>query len=123
MVISLATVVTFHLLDLYRDWLRRSLRHVIYSIIIAVCMTLLTTMALGFWSRHFAFPRSVLLTAGIIQIGLISAYRVQMRRFYRRWFGNRKTIVIADSEPCAWSIARKFEEHSHRFVLHRGICA
>ena len=76
-VISLATVVTFHLMDLYRDWLRRSLRHVIYSIIIAVGMTLLTTMALGFWSRHFAFPRSVLLTAGILQIGLIWAIGVR----------------------------------------------
>ena len=119
-VISLATVVTFHLMDLYRDWLRRSLRHVIYSIIIAVGMTLLTTMALGFWSRHFAFPRSVLLTAGILQIGLISAYRVQMRRLYRRWFGNRKTIVIADSEPCAWNIARKFEEHSHSLYSIEG---
>lgn len=119
-VISLATVVTFQLLDLYRNWLRRSLRHVIYSIIIAVCMTLLTTMALGFWSRHFAFPRSVLLTAGIIQIGLMSAYRIQMRRLYRRWFGNRKTIVIADSEPCAWSIAKKFEEHSQGLYSIKG---
>ncbi len=119
-VISLATVVTFHFMDLYRDWLRRSLRHVIYSIIIAVGMTLLTTMALGFWSRHFAFPRSVLLTAGILQIGLISAYRVQMRRLYRHWFGNRKTIVIADSEPCAWNIARKFEEHSHSLYSIEG---
>jgi exopolysaccharide biosynthesis polyprenyl glycosylphosphotransferase len=119
-VISLATVVTFHFMDLYRDWLRRSLRHVIYSIIIAVGMTLLTTMALGFWSRHFAFPRSVLLTAGILQIGLISAYRVQMRRLYRRWFGNRKTVVIADSEPCAWNIARKFEEHSHGLYSIEG---
>ncbi len=119
-VISLATVVTFQLFDLYRDWLRRSLRHVIYSIIIAVCMTLLTTMALGFWSRHFAFPRSVLLTAGIIQIVLISAYRIQMRRLYRRWFGNRKTVVIADSEQCAWSIARKFEEHSQGLYSIEG---
>ena len=119
-VISLATVVTFQLFDLYRDWLRRSLRHVIYSIIIAVCMTLLTTMALGFWSRHFAFPRSVLLTAGIIQIILISAYRIQMRKLYRRWFGNRKTVVIADSEQCAGSIARKFEEHSQGLYSIEG---
>lgn len=119
-VISLATVVTFHFMDLYRDWLRRSLRHVIYSIIIAVGMTLLTTMALGFWSRHFAFPRSVLLTAGILQISLISAYRVQMRRLYRCWFGNRKTVVIADSEPCAWNIARKFEKHSHGLYSIEG---
>ena len=112
-VISLATIVVFHLMGLYRDWLRRSLRHVIYSIIIAVGLTLLTTMALGFWSRHFAFPRSVLVTAGIIQAGLIAAYRMQMRRLYRHWFGNRRTIVIADSELCARNVARKFEDHSN----------
>lgn len=58
-------------------------------------MTLMTTMALGFWSRQFAFPRSVLVLASIIQIFLVSAYRVQMRRLYRRWFGNRRTVVVA----------------------------
>ena len=33
--VSLTTLVIFQLLDLYRDWLRRSLRHVLYSVIIA----------------------------------------------------------------------------------------
>ncbi len=110
--ISVTTLITFHLLDLYRDWLRRSLRHVIYSVIIAVGMTMVTTMALGFWSREFAFPRSVLATACLIQIVLISAYRMQMRRVYRRWFGNRRTLVIGESSGSAWSVADKFLEHN-----------
>src|ERR1019366_3996609 len=117
LLISVATVITFHLLDLYRDWLRRSLRHVIYSVIIAVGMTMLATMALGFWSREFAFPRSVLATACVIQIALISAYRMQMRVLYRRWFGNRRTVVIADSQPVASRIARKFKEHGQGLYL------
>ena len=54
-VISLATVVTFHLFDLYRDWLRRSLRHVFIRLI-AVCMTLLTTMDLAIGAVDLLFP-------------------------------------------------------------------
>jgi exopolysaccharide biosynthesis polyprenyl glycosylphosphotransferase len=110
--ISVTTLITFHLLDLYRDWLRRSLRHVIYSVIIAVGMTMLATMALGFWNREFAFPRSVLAAACLIQIVLISAYRMQMRRVYRRWFGNRRTLVIGESTESAWNVGHKFLEHN-----------
>jgi exopolysaccharide biosynthesis polyprenyl glycosylphosphotransferase len=109
--VSLTTLVIFHLLDLYRDWLRRSLRHVLYSIIIAVGMTLLTTMGLGFWARQFAFPRSVLLLAAFLQVGLLCIYRMEMRRLYRRWFGDRRTIVIGESEDDAFAVMQKFEEH------------
>ncbi len=110
--IAVTTIITFHLMDLHRDWLRRSLRHVVYSVIIAVSMTTLATMALGFWSREFAFPRSVLALASLMQIVLISAYRVQMRRMYRHWFGNRRTIVVGQTSDSSWGVARKFLEHN-----------
>jgi exopolysaccharide biosynthesis polyprenyl glycosylphosphotransferase len=109
--VSLTTLVIFHLLDLYRDWLRRSLRHVLYSVIIAVGMTLLTTMGLGFWARQFAFPRSVLVLAAFIQVALLCSYRVQMRRLYRRWCGDRRTIVIGEREDDAFLVMEKFAEH------------
>ncbi|MGA2370836.1 MAG: sugar transferase [Candidatus Korobacteraceae bacterium] len=125
--VSLTTLVIFHLLDLYRDWLRRSLRHVLYSVIIAVGMTLLTTMGLGFWARQFAFPRSVLLLAAFIQVGLLCSYRVEMRRLYRRWFGNRRTIVIGERDDDASLVMEKFEEHDvglyrmQGYVLRRNL--
>ena len=109
--ISLTALVIFHLLDLYRDWLRRSLRHVLYSVLIAVTMTLLTTMGLAYWTRDFAFPQRVLVLAAFIQVLLLCSYRMQMRRVYRRWFGNRRTVVIGESENDAYSVMQKFEEH------------
>src|SRR5271157_4942100 len=112
LLISVITVISFHLMDLYQDWLRRSLRHVVYSIIIAITMTLMTTMAMGFWSRQFAFPRSVLVLASVIQIFVVSIYRVQMRRLYRRWFGNRRTVVVADSPDAGLVLAEKFRDQS-----------
>jgi exopolysaccharide biosynthesis polyprenyl glycosylphosphotransferase len=120
--ISVITMISFHLLDLYRDWLRRSLRHVIYSIIIAITMTVMTTMALGFWSRQFAFPRSVLVLAGIIQVLLVSAYRMQMRRQYRRWFGNRRTVVVAETPDAALMVAEKFQDQSRGlYAIERSL--
>ena len=110
--ISLTTVVVFHLLDIYRDWLRRSLRHVLYSVLIAVVLTLLTTMGLGLWSPQFAFPRSVFVLAALLQAALLCGYRIQVRRLYRRWCGDRRTIVIGESEDDAWSVLGKFEEHN-----------
>jgi len=120
--ISVITVISFHLLDLYQDWLRRSLRHVIYSIIIAVTVTLMTTMALGFWSRQFAFPRSVLILASIIQIFLVSAYRAEMRKLYRRWFGNRRTVVVAESPDAGLLAAEKFQDQSRGlYAIERSL--
>ena len=109
--ISLIALVIFHLLDLYRDWLRRSLRHVLFSVLIAVGMTLLTTMGLAYWTRDFAFPQQVLVLAAFLQVGLLCSYRIQMRRVYRRWFGNRRTVIIGESEDDAYAVLQKFEEH------------
>ncbi len=109
--VTLTTLTVFHFVDLYRDWLRSSLRHVLYSILIAVGMTSLITMGLGFWFRQFAFPRSVLALAAVIQVVLLSAYRVQMRRMYRRWFGDRRTVVIGESEEDACAVLQNFQLH------------
>lgn len=111
LLVSIAALLTFHLLDLYRDWLRRSLRHVLYSILIAVSMIVLITMGIGFWDRQYAFPRTVLVLAALIQAVLLCLYRMQMRRMYRCWFGDRRTVVIAESEEDAWSVVQKFVEH------------
>lgn len=111
LLLSLATLLIFHLLDLYRDWLRRSLRHVLYSVLIAVSMTLLATMGIGFWARQFAFPRSVLVLAAFVQAILLCSYRILMRRAYRRWFGNRRTVVIGESEEDACAVVQKFSAH------------
>jgi exopolysaccharide biosynthesis polyprenyl glycosylphosphotransferase len=108
---SLSTLIIFHLLDLYRDWLRRSLRHVLYSVIIAVVIMLLTTMGLAFWSRPLAVPRGLLLLAACFQVTLLCAYRIFMRRIYRHSFGNRRTVIVGETDEDAASIMRKFEAH------------
>jgi exopolysaccharide biosynthesis polyprenyl glycosylphosphotransferase len=107
--ISIAVPLIFQLMDLYRDWLRRPRPHVVYSIVVAVAMTSLVTMACGFWFRQFAFPRTVLLVAAAIQIVLIGGYRSMGRKAYRFWFGGRTTVVVGESEEAARAVAAKFE--------------
>ena len=99
-------------LDLYRDWLRRTLPHVVYSITIAIAIVFLAAMALGFWNRQLTFPRSVLVLASIIQVTLISTFRGQMRRLYWRWFGNRRTVVVGETKRTALTVAEKFQDQS-----------
>lgn len=115
--ISLTVPIVFHLLGLYEGWLRRSLRHVMYSVVVAIVVTCISTMALGFWSRQFAFPRSVIVLAAGVQIVMVSLFRFFARRLYRRRLGNRRTVVVGESRESAMAIARKFEQHSHGLYL------
>ncbi len=118
--ISIAVPLVFHLMDLYRDWLRRPRSHVIYCIVVAIAMMSLVTMACGFWFRQFALPRTVLLAAAAIQVVLVGGYRGLCRKAYRFWFGGRTTVVIGESEEAACRVAEKFErEQGHFYRIER----
>jgi FlaA1/EpsC-like NDP-sugar epimerase len=109
-VVSLLALMSFHLSDLYRNWLRKTFTHVLYSTVIGNGTALIATATWSFWSGHL-LPRSVLVIATCIQVILIAVYREMARRVYRRWFGCQHTIVIAESNEQAWDIAEKFVEH------------
>ena len=109
-VVSLLALMSFHLSDLYRNWLRKTFTHVLYSTVIGNVTALIATATWSFWSGHL-LPRSVLVIAACIQVILIALYREIARRVYRRWYGCQHTIVIAESNEQAWDIAEKFVEH------------
>lgn len=53
------------------------------------------SMALTFWFRGFAFPRSVLLLGGLLQFVLLAAWRVGFWHLERRLCGNRHIMIVA----------------------------
>jgi exopolysaccharide biosynthesis polyprenyl glycosylphosphotransferase len=106
-VISIAAYLSFQLLDLYGNWLRRSRAHLEYCIVVAIAMTSLLTMASGFFFRQLALPRSVLFVAALIQVALIAGYRLLGRKAYRHWFGRRKTVVVGETLESAEQVAER----------------
>jgi exopolysaccharide biosynthesis polyprenyl glycosylphosphotransferase len=92
--ICLLVLVFFLSYDLYSaSWKRRS--EIVYSVVLTAIFTNVATMALSFWLRGFAFPRSVFFIAVPVQIVLLSLWRLAGQRLLERSESARRVVVIA----------------------------
>jgi exopolysaccharide biosynthesis polyprenyl glycosylphosphotransferase len=110
--ISLATFVIFYMFDLYANWRCKSIYNLFYSIILAVLMLTVLTMALTFWYRGFAFPRSVLSVSVFVQVFLLAASRYLFWLIGKSLYGSKKVLIIGNNPEDGLSIAEKFVEHA-----------
>lgn len=68
------------------------------GLVLGVTLLLFVTMALSFWARGFAFPRSVLLLGALFQVGLLALWRVGFWRLDRHLHGERPVMIVAAGE-------------------------
>jgi exopolysaccharide biosynthesis polyprenyl glycosylphosphotransferase len=115
-----ATLAIFYLSDLYGQWVRWSVAHTVYSIFLAISMTSISTIAIGFWSREFAFPRSVFVIAAMAHLVLIVGYRYTLRQLHHRLLGHRKTIVIGDDTEDAYTVAERLHASCRQLFSIQG---
>lgn len=95
--LSIATIITFFGLGLY-ERRRNGFLPVFRTCVIGIVFILFVTMALTFWFRGFAFPRSVLLFGAAIQIILVCLWRFSCWFLERRLYGFRDLLVIGTPE-------------------------
>jgi exopolysaccharide biosynthesis polyprenyl glycosylphosphotransferase len=77
---------------------RHAYSHVARLIVIGVAMTFIMTMAMAFWQRQFAFPRSVFVVAPLFQIAALTLWRSLTLRLERRWHGKKKLLIVGNDE-------------------------
>jgi exopolysaccharide biosynthesis polyprenyl glycosylphosphotransferase len=123
LLISLMVLIVFHLLGLYDEWLRRSLRHVIYSVVVAIVVISVAGKVVGLWNTQFAFPDGAIVFAGGTQILLVLLFRFFAQRLYRRRLGNRRTIIVGQSLQAALAIQEKLHRHSYGLYSVEGCLA
>lgn len=95
--LSAAAVVVFSGLGLY-EIRRNGFLSVFRTCVIGVVIVLFVTMALTFWFRGFAFPRSVLLLGAAIQVLLIALWRFGCWHLEKQLYGFRDLLVIGPPE-------------------------
>jgi exopolysaccharide biosynthesis polyprenyl glycosylphosphotransferase len=105
--------------DLYSNWRRKSIYHLIYTIGLSIGTLSLFTMVLTFWYRGFSFPRSVIIISAIIQFVLFVAVRSLIWWVAKQKYGRRKVLIIAENIEDGLLFAQKFLQHtSGWFVIH-----
>jgi len=92
--IALVTLIFFVGLGLYQFRHNDGLTSLLRSVITGIVGVMVTTMALTFWFRGFAFPRSVLLLAALLQVVMVCAWRYLSWQFERWVYGRRKLLVV-----------------------------
>jgi exopolysaccharide biosynthesis polyprenyl glycosylphosphotransferase len=110
--ITLIAWTVFFMFDLYTDWRRKNLSHLLYSTTLSVVCVSIVIMALTFWMRGFSFPRSVFLLAFLIQLVLLSLSRWLLWLFDRQLHGRKKVLIVGNDLNDGLSLAEKFLNHS-----------
>jgi len=91
--VGTATLVLFGGLGLYQGR-RNGPSSITGGVVTGIAGVMVVTMALTFWFRGFAFPRSVLVLAMFIQVQLICVWRYFFWYFERWLYGRQELLVI-----------------------------
>lgn len=106
--IVLLTFVFFKIYGLY-DLEKKHFSEILFSIVISVIMIMVFTMALTFFYRGFAFPRSVFAIGAAIQTVFIAVWKEILLLIIKRLHGVQKVLLVGSRDE-AYKIALKFRE-------------
>jgi len=95
--ISLLTLAIFAGIGLYAVK-RSAYSHVARLISVGVALTFIATMAMAFWQREFAFPRSVFVVAPLFQLAALNLWRSLTLRLERKWHGKKRLLIVGTDQ-------------------------
>ncbi|WP_069650409.1 sugar transferase [Caloranaerobacter ferrireducens] len=111
--IALVTLMFFDIYGLL-SISRKTFIDTVFSLGIALFMILLSTMALSFFFRGFAFPRSVFFIGFIIQLVLLSIWRYIIIKLLRKLHGIKQVMIIGNEKSTKY-IAKKLVDKSREW--------
>lgn len=104
-------LAVFYAFDLYSGFRRRPLDGLLYSVLLAVLVFNLVNIVMVFWLRGFAFPRSVMILAGVLHLIFLGLSRIVVWYFIKLRFGRKRVLVVAESFEKAEALCKKFRQH------------
>lgn len=91
-----------------------------YTVVLTILSLLFVTMAISFLSREFAYPRSILLRAAVLQIVFISFWHLFASNMYFRLYKGRSVLVIGHTKSQA--LAFKLLESNGMWSNVKHVC-
>lgn len=110
--VGIAALIIFNFFDLYSSTRRREYHHFVYSVIMSVCLLLIAMLAVSFWVRGFAMPRSVLLLGTLLEMSVMLTVRTLIWFVQLKLGGRKKVLIVGRSAENGVKIAEKFLKHS-----------
>ena len=110
--ISLIMIMVFFYMDLYDTGNRKKYSNFVYAIVISIVITNVIVLALAFWNRSFALPRSVVALSGILQCLFIVSYRYGIWMLVKKLHGKRSVLIVTNNEQSSMQLANKLLQHA-----------
>ncbi|GAB6008878.1 sugar transferase [Dysgonomonas reticulitermitis] len=92
-----------------------------YTVVLTILSLLFITMAISFLSREFAYPRSILLTAAVLQVVFISFWHLFASHMHFRLYKGRSILVIGHEKSQV--LAFKLLESNGLWANIKHVCA
>ncbi|MGG3468164.1 sugar transferase [Neobacillus pocheonensis] len=114
MLLAATSVFVFYLYDLYADWRRKSIQHLVYSIVLSMAAFTGIEVIISIWALNLAFKPSFIFVAFLIQTVLLTCTRVCIWYINKKLHGKKKVYIIGDDSNTGLYIASKFLNHQKK---------
>lgn len=109
--LGLAALIIFNFFDLYANSNRRSYDNFLYSILLSIGLLLIVMVAVSFWIRGFAMPRSVILLGSFIVTILMVLIRSFIWYVQLKLNGKKRVLIVASTMEHGKRMSEKVFEH------------
>lgn len=92
-----------------------------YTVVLTIVSVAFSTMAISFFTRIFAYPRSILLISSIIQIGMITLWHLFTNKTYFRVHKGKSVLIIGYEK--SQELAYKLLESKGMWSHIKHVCA
>jgi exopolysaccharide biosynthesis polyprenyl glycosylphosphotransferase len=93
--LCVSALVIISVCDLYTNWLRHSRSEIFYLLLVSVALLAVGEMTISLWRDQFSIPSSVILGAAVVQIALLTSYRLWICSMHRPVHSNTRVLMIA----------------------------
>ncbi|MEH7375006.1 sugar transferase [Neobacillus drentensis] len=111
-VLSVSSIIVFYLYGLYADWRRKSIQHLVYSIILSMVVFSGFISMVSLWTHYLSFQQSFIFEAFLIQTILLICTRVCIWYLNKKIFGKKKVYIIGEDSKTGLYLADKFLNHN-----------
>ncbi|MEH7484640.1 sugar transferase [Neobacillus drentensis] len=111
-VLSVSSLFVFYLYGLYADWRRKSIQHLVYSIVLSMVVFSGFISMVSLWTPYLSFQQSYIFAAFLLQTILLICTRVCIWFLNKKIFGKKKVYIIGEDSKTGLYLADKFLNHN-----------
>lgn len=93
-VLSASSLFVFYLYDLYSDWRRKSIQHLVYSIVLSMVVFSGFEFMISKWTPYLSFQLSYIFVVFLIQTNLLICLRICFWLVNKKLFGKKKVYIM-----------------------------